>query len=235
MSPIGSGNGSAINGYGIAVFSTGTANARSYVIQGNWIGTDATGAVPLGNRGYGISLDDRNITVGGPAPGQGNVIAYNRGGVIYSLSSFNKHSPIRGNSIHSNAAFFANVNLIGIDLNADGVVNQLDVDTLVRDVLKTEYGDIDLDGNVSINDFNTFASNFGKAGGWAKGDFDGDNSVSINDFNIFANYFGFINATPAEVAAFHAFAATVPEPTGLAAALGLGSLTLRRRRRASVS
>ena len=116
-----SGNGSAINGLGIGVFSTGTAGDRSYVIQGNWIGTDATGAVPLGNRGYGISLDDKNITVGGPAPGQGNVIAYNRGGVIYGLSTFNKHSPIRGNSIHSNAAFFANVNLIGIDLNADGV------------------------------------------------------------------------------------------------------------------
>ena len=116
-----SGNGSAINGVGLAVFSTGTAGVRSYVIQGNWIGTDATGAVPLGNRGNGISLDDRNITVGGPAPGQGNVIAYNRGGVIYVPSSFNKHSPIRGNSIYSNAAFFANVNLIGIDLNADGV------------------------------------------------------------------------------------------------------------------
>ena len=99
------------------------------------------------------------------------------------------------------------------------------------------FGDADLDGGVSINDFNTLAGNFGQSTGkvWVDGDFDYDGGVSINDFNILANYFGFINATPAEVAAFHAFAATVPEPTGLAAALGLGSLTLRRRRRASVS
>ena len=116
-----SGNGSAINGYGISIASTGSANDRSYLVQGNWIGTDATGAIPLGNRGYGIYLDDKNITVGGPAPGEGNVVAYNRGGVLYGLSTFNKHSPIRGNSIYSNAAFFAGVSLIGLDLNADGV------------------------------------------------------------------------------------------------------------------
>ena len=123
------------------------------------------------------------------------------------------------------------------DLNADGVVNQFDVDALVRNVLHSQYGDADLDGGVSINDFNRLASNFGKATGqtWATGDFDGDGGVSINDFNLLANYFGSTNATPAEVAAFRAFAATVPEPTGLATASGLAALALRRRRRAPVS
>ena len=123
------------------------------------------------------------------------------------------------------------------DLNADGKVDQGDVDSLVRNVLHSQYGDADLDGGVSINDFNVLAANFGKSTGqgWATGDFDGDGGVSVNDFNIFANYFGFVNATPAEVAAFHAFAATVPEPTGLAAVAGLGALALRRRRRTTVS
>jgi S-layer homology domain len=115
-----SGNGSAINGYAIAVFSNGSPADRSYVIQGNWIGTDATGVVPIGNLGYAIALQDKNVTVGGTAAGQGNVIAYNRGGVVYPPGS-GGHSPIRGNSIHSNAAIFANVSLIGIDLGSDGV------------------------------------------------------------------------------------------------------------------
>ena len=115
-----SGNGSAIGGHAISINNTGSAADRSYVIQGNWIGTDSTGALPLGNQGYGIALNDKNVTVGGPLPGQGNVIAHNRGGVVYAPGP-DGHSPIRGNSIYSNAAFFANVALIGIDLNTDGV------------------------------------------------------------------------------------------------------------------
>jgi hypothetical protein len=63
-----SGNGSAIGGHAISINNTGSAADRSYVIQGNWIGTDSTGALPLGNQGYGIALNDKNVTVGGPSP-----------------------------------------------------------------------------------------------------------------------------------------------------------------------
>ncbi len=41
-------------------------------------------------------MSDKNVTVGGTAAGQGNLIAYNRGGVVYGPGS-EGHSPIRGN------------------------------------------------------------------------------------------------------------------------------------------
>ncbi len=115
-----SANGSAINGFGISVGNLGVGGDHGYLIQGNWIGTDATGTIPLGNDGYGIVMSDKNVTIGGPAPGQGNIIAHNRGGVAYSSSSAG-HSPIRGNSIYSNERSFAGIGGLGIDLGIDGV------------------------------------------------------------------------------------------------------------------
>jgi parallel beta-helix repeat protein len=48
-------------------------------IQGNFIGTDATGATALPNAGYGIRMGDvSNTMIGGTDPGAGNVIAGNR-------------------------------------------------------------------------------------------------------------------------------------------------------------
>jgi hypothetical protein len=53
------------------------------VIQGNFIGTDANGT-NFGSLCAGISIDlaSTNITIGGPATGQGNVIAFNAGGGV---------------------------------------------------------------------------------------------------------------------------------------------------------
>jgi hypothetical protein len=51
-------------------------NARNSVIQGNLIGTDRTGTLPLGNGMAGIrAFDSTDVTIGGPEPGAGNVIA----------------------------------------------------------------------------------------------------------------------------------------------------------------
>src|SRR5205814_1104311 len=50
------------------------------------------------------------------------------------------------------------------DLNADGAVNQGDVDTLVHTIFGTEYGDANLDQSVNALDFNALASNFGHTG-----------------------------------------------------------------------
>jgi hypothetical protein len=51
-------------------------------IQGNHIGTDVTGTLPLGNGGDGISIlniNTPNAVIGGAAPGAGNVISANGG------------------------------------------------------------------------------------------------------------------------------------------------------------
>lgn len=112
------GDGNLISGntnHGIAYFGP---NSFGEVVQGNYIGTDKTGAAPLGNGGAGISmeLDVSTVMVGGTGEGEGNVIAYNGVGVL-DLTDTVGHT-IRGNSIFSNTG-------LGIDLadsmGADGV------------------------------------------------------------------------------------------------------------------
>ena len=118
-----------------------------------------------------------------------------------------------------------------------------DTDTAVI-VKATLFGDADLDGGVSINDFNALAGNFGQSSGrvWTDGDFDYDGGVSINDFNLLAGNFG--QTLPAsreswagllafaaahnDLAAFEA-ATGVPEPS---LAVLVGGLAIGRRRRA---
>ncbi len=113
-------------------------------------------------------------------------------------------------------------------------------------VRATLFGDADLDGGVSINDFNALAGSFGAGSGkvWTDGDFDYDGGVSINDFNLLAGGFGQSVPPNSELwagllafAAAHndleAFAAItgVPEPTSLAVIAAGSTLGLRRRRR----
>lgn len=62
--------------YGVEIEGSGS------LLQGNFIGTDATGNVAIGNA-FGVSILDRgsNITIGGPSPGAGNLISGNGGGI----------------------------------------------------------------------------------------------------------------------------------------------------------
>jgi len=67
------------------------------VIKGNYIGVDATGRVALRNS-YGVVISGgaQNNTVGGSAPGEGNVISGNGGGVLI------RHSGTTGNVVQAN-------------------------------------------------------------------------------------------------------------------------------------
>ena len=97
---------------GIEVFSNVGTPASGTLIQGNFIGTDVTGSLDLGNEGFGVFFGGLIIAdnlVGGTAAGEGNVIAFNASeGVLVSQGS---GMGILGNSIHSNDA-------LGIDLGA---------------------------------------------------------------------------------------------------------------------
>ena len=58
----------------------GLAAGSTFVIQGNLIGTDATGLNPLGNLYAGIRIASSGTVtgiIGGIQPGEGNVVAYN--------------------------------------------------------------------------------------------------------------------------------------------------------------
>ena len=83
--------------------------ADENVIQGNLIGTDVSGAAPLGNTGSGIiffNSSNRNL-IGGTTSEEGNTIAFNgRDGLFVDSGS--------GNTIEANA-IFSNTEL-GIDL-----------------------------------------------------------------------------------------------------------------------
>jgi len=118
------------------------------------------------------------------------------------------------------------------DLNIDAQVNSGDIDTLVRTIFRTEYGDATLDRSVNLDDFTALAAHFGAAGGWAQGDFNGDVAVSLDDFTILAANFGFVSAgdVPLPNGSFVARGAAVPEPGAMALlAIGVGGLLSRRR------
>ncbi|MFN8523910.1 MAG: hypothetical protein U0821_12495 [Chloroflexota bacterium] len=75
--------------------------ADGTIIQGNYIGTDATGTRAVPNR-YGVSLRDvSNAVVGGPSPGAGNLVSGNTDvGVSVSTSwSQNGGSIVQGNRV----------------------------------------------------------------------------------------------------------------------------------------
>ena len=110
---------------GANVISSNTGNgvlisfqSNGNLIQNNTIGLDVTDTIPLGNGqdGVRIQYNSDNNSVGGTSPETGNVIAYNKKGVVVGR---NKCDISTGNSILSNSIF--DNGCIGIDLADNGV------------------------------------------------------------------------------------------------------------------
>jgi hypothetical protein len=99
---------------GLEIFMGASGNT----VQGNFIGTDATGSRGLGNGGVGIQIaqNSNNNTVGGTASGAGNVIS---GNVSYGLDVFaSTGTVIQGNYIGTNATgTLAIANSIGVTIS----------------------------------------------------------------------------------------------------------------------
>jgi hypothetical protein len=111
----------------------------------------------------------------------------------------------------------------------------------------TYYGDADLSGITTLDDFTLFLNGYQTAGTtWVQGDFDYSGLVTLDDFTLFlAGYQNqgpplsaieaMIDATPmsaAERAAMLAAVAAVPEPAGLAVfGVATAGLLCHRRRR----
>ncbi len=93
-----------------------TATAAHNIIEGNLIGTDATGTAPLGNASHGICISNgaHHNTLGGTVAGSGNLIAFNNGDGISLKDSGTAANAIRANRMFSNSG-------LGIDLNNDNV------------------------------------------------------------------------------------------------------------------
>jgi uncharacterized repeat protein (TIGR01451 family)/CSLREA domain-containing protein len=110
------GAGNVISGDrdGVIIRSAASANR----IEGNFIGTDATGSAVVSGRRYGIWLDDApNTMVGGTANGAGNVIAGSAGAGILVMRAGATGNTIQGNSIGTNASGTTVLpNSFGIDI-----------------------------------------------------------------------------------------------------------------------
>ncbi len=112
-----------------------TLGAHHNTIQGNFIGSDTTGTINLGNFfGIFMEINSANNTIGGSTSGAGNVIAFNKhDGILvgydknYSaiLTPAGAANRISGNAIFDNGD-------LGIDLGSDDLVtpnDPLDADT----------------------------------------------------------------------------------------------------------
>lgn len=91
------------------------------VVEGNYIGTDATGAAPLGNGGFGgifVWHGATNTFIGGTATGAGNTIAFNLADGVKVMNSSTGNA-IEENSIQANTGL--GINLVGGSEDAFGV------------------------------------------------------------------------------------------------------------------
>jgi hypothetical protein len=93
-----SGNG----GDGVEIASGFGSHVR---VGGNFIGTDPTGRMPLGNRRHGVYLGaGRRNEIGGATPRTGNTIAFNEGnGINIATGTSDPEGQIRSNRIFANA------------------------------------------------------------------------------------------------------------------------------------
>lgn len=112
----------------MGIRATDGSRTSSFVIQGNFIGTQIDGVSPLGNGTSGM-LVDAKATIGGTAAGAGNVIAFNSGlgvgvPITPNASSGYVAVAVLANSIYSNGNLGIDQNVTGVSLNDLG-----DIDT----------------------------------------------------------------------------------------------------------
>ena len=86
------------------------------IVQSNFIGTDITGTLDLGNLNHGIAISGGTTgnLIGGINPNEGNVIAFNGGSGIGIWDPTTDGNTILGNSIYRNHG-------LGIDIGDDGI------------------------------------------------------------------------------------------------------------------
>ncbi|HWO56141.1 MAG TPA: thrombospondin type 3 repeat-containing protein [bacterium] len=109
------------NGTGIFFSASGTQNND---VQGNYIGTDATGTVALPNSSHGVDVRAPNNRVGAAVAGAGNVISGNGGnGINCQSASFGAIVTMAGNIIGLNAAGNAAVPNSGAGIQISNVFN----------------------------------------------------------------------------------------------------------------
>jgi hypothetical protein len=115
----GRGGSGADGGNGVTLGTN--VNSTGNVLKGNFIGTNAAGSGTLVNYLHGVAVGGSNNTVGGTAPGEGNVIAFSGLDGIVCAAAGARSNSFRGNSIYANGRFAHSSGAsIGIDLGTSG-------------------------------------------------------------------------------------------------------------------
>lgn len=151
------------NGRGIALFTSPNITTSGNLVQGNFIGTDASGEASRSNNGDGIALNSiSGVTVGGSGAAFGNRIAFNSGtGVsIGSLILANpdgttttsppgNNNNIQFNSIFSNGGSGVLVEGTGNAVRANSIFSNggLGIDLSPTGVTPNDTGDADTGAN----------------------------------------------------------------------------------------
>ena len=113
----GAGNVISGNTNGISLVSD-----SGIAVEGNFIGTDPTGTLLLGNSGYGVFINESSDNViGGTVPGAGNVIAGNGSGGV-DVDGSSTGDAILANSIYANGAALIAGTTGGIDLGGNATI-----------------------------------------------------------------------------------------------------------------
>ncbi len=118
----GAGNVISANGnWGVwisGIYTTGV------VVQGNFIGTDITGSIGLGNAYDGVEVDSYAYgnTIGGDTPGAGNVLSANHN---YGISLYGSSNLVVGNMIGTDVT-----GTIGLGNGLDGMQVQSPYNTI---------------------------------------------------------------------------------------------------------
>jgi len=112
-----SGNG----GRGVIIGgSIGGQIVENNTVEGNFIGTDVSGILPLGNGEFGVECNDFNNTIGGSATGAGNLIAFNAFGGINAEGA--NGLAVQGNFIGTDATGTARLGNQGPAISVFGVI-----------------------------------------------------------------------------------------------------------------
>ncbi|MEE9271365.1 MAG: hypothetical protein V3V49_14015, partial [Candidatus Krumholzibacteria bacterium] len=119
----GAGAGNVISGNTVIGVRISNAGADGNFVQGNLIGTSASGTVAMGNGLFGVQISTKNNTVGGTTAAARNIVSGNTSHGIQIVSSVATGNLVQGNYIGTDVTGTADLGngLYGIDIsNAPG-------------------------------------------------------------------------------------------------------------------
>ncbi|MFO1002602.1 MAG: Ig-like domain-containing protein [Planctomycetaceae bacterium] len=178
----GAGAGNVVAGNGASGIQIEGSGSDFNTIQGNFIGTDITGLIGLGNGNSGVKLGNSaaNNLVGGTDSGAGNVIADNsQNGIEINSSSLNT---VQGNliGIGADGVTALGNSLHGIDINSGSSSNLIGGDDSDAGNTISNNGQDGVSVDFTSGSQNAILGN-SIAGNGTRGIDLADNGVSLND------------------------------------------------------